>query len=62
LGAALIAGVGAELWPSIPEMTDRILRIGRTFTPNRDNRGVYDELIGKYKTLWNCIKGKTQYL
>jgi xylulokinase len=62
LGAALIAGVGAGLWPSIPAVTDRIVQIGNTFTPNPANRGGYDELIGKYKILWNCIKGKTQLL
>lgn len=62
LGAAMIAGVGAGLWPSVPEIASRIAEIDHVYRPNPKNRAAYDELNEKYGQLVDCIKGRTAKL
>ena len=62
LGAAMIAGVGAGLWSSVPEIAPRWIRPDQTFEPDPATREAYDELVGRYDRLLDCIKGKTRSL
>lgn len=62
LGAAIIAGVGGEIWASISEIADQLIERDRVYEPNPANRKAYDELTERYGRLTDCIRGKTQYL
>lgn len=62
LGAAIIAGVGAGLWPSIGEIASLVTEVDKVYTPNPQNRQAYDDLACKYKMLINSIKGITKEL
>jgi xylulokinase len=62
LGAAMIAGVGVKLWPSVSEIASKVIEIEKVYMPNKANRAAYDELLEKYKLLINSTKGITQKL
>jgi len=62
LGAAIIAGVGINLWPSISQIASEITEIDKVYLPNPENRAAYDELAEKYALLVDSIKGKTDQL
>lgn len=62
LGAAIIAGVGIGLWPSIDEIASRVTEVDKVYMPNQENRKVYDDLARKYKLLTESIKGITREL
>ena len=51
-GAAFLAAVslGYMKFDDIPEY----IQIENTYTPNPDNRKIYDELYGEFKNLYNC--------
>ena len=44
LGAAILAGYGVGLYPSIEEGVRQTVKWDRRFEPNKDNWAVYDEL------------------
>ncbi len=56
LGAAIIAGVGIKLWPSVQEAALRIATEDKRYLPNINNRKAYDELLVKYKMLTENLK------
>jgi xylulokinase len=62
LGAAIIAGVGAKLWPSISQIASEVTEIDKVYLPNDDNRAAYDELADKYALLVDSIKANTAKL
>jgi xylulokinase len=62
LGAALIAGAGIKLWPSLQTAALRIAAEDKRFVPNDNNRKVYAELLAKYKMLTENLKPITRYL
>ncbi len=62
LGAAIIAGVGAGVWPSIAKTASRLVEIETIYQPNPAHRAAYDDQIRRYKLLTQCISGKTDQL
>ena len=54
LGAAVLAGYGVGIYPSIAEGAARVVRWDRTFEPNPDNKAVYEELY----QLWREVYAK----
>ncbi len=56
LGAAILAGVGAGLWDSVPETAERFARPERRFEPDPKNRAAYDQLIEKYKAVFAALR------
>lgn len=62
LGAALIAGVGAGIWPSVAEAAERLVEQERVYEPNPENKAAYDDLARRYQMLTSCLKGSTQNL
>lgn len=51
LGAAILAGVGAGLWPSAQEVAGRFVENAKEYLPNPENKAVYDRLLLCYKRL-----------
>ena len=62
LGAAIIAGVGAGIFPSVEETASSLVEIENVYLPNPENRAAYDEQIRQYKILEASLKGKTEQL
>ena len=52
LGAAIIAGYGVGLYSSIEEGAKRTVKWDKVFTPNTDNRKVYDDLYETWKKVY----------
>ena len=55
LGAAILAGKAAGLFESVPEACERMVEIDRRYTPNPQNRDVYDQGYRKYKKLFRDL-------
>lgn len=56
IGAAILAGVGAGIMPSIAEAARELVQFDRTFEPDRSLAGYYDEKFGKYLELYKATK------
>ena len=46
-GAALLAGVGAGVYPSVSDAVAKLVRIGRRFEPEPERGMLYDEVLGR---------------
>ena len=46
-GAALLAGVGAGVYPSVSEAVARLVRIGRRFEPDAGRGSLYEDVLGR---------------
>ena len=57
VGAAILAGTAASVFASIEEAADRMVRLERTFQPNRALKGHYEEGFGRYTDLYARLKG-----
>jgi len=55
-GAAILAGVGSNVYTSIEEATDRLVEITSTTQPIEANTKVYDEYYGIYRALYPALK------
>jgi len=56
LGAAIVAGVAAGIYPSIEEAVERMIRIKDRYEPNVDNTDVYDRQYRKYIELYETLE------
>ena len=52
LGAAIIAGYGVGIYPSIRDGAERCVRWDRTFTPNMENHAVYEEMYPQWRKVY----------
>lgn len=52
LGAALLAGTGVGIYPSIQDASRRVYRAGSSYEPDRSTRGMYDLNYGIYRSLY----------
>jgi len=57
LGAAIIAGVGAGVWPSFDAAVDTMVTLDRTFEPRMDVHAAYEPQYEKYRQIWPLMKG-----
>lgn len=55
-GAAIIAGVAAELWPSAVDIACAGLEFSSTYKPNAANAAVYDDLYTRFLALQEATK------
>lgn len=62
LGAAIIAGYGAGIYDSIADTALKFAEVDKVYTPNPENRAVYDRLIKKYQLLIDATHGYTEDL
>lgn len=56
LGAAILAGVGAGLYPSVREACDRMIRVGGEQPPIAENVAAYRRGYEMYRSLYPCLK------
>lgn len=56
LGAAVLAGVGAGLWPSVQKIARENAEVKQRYLPDATRHKAYAELLRKYKTLTNVLR------
>ena len=56
IGAAMCAFVGAGVFTDFNSV-DKIVKQAKTFTPNIENKIIYDKLFENYKDIYNSLKG-----
>jgi xylulokinase len=56
LGAALLAGVGTNLFYDMAQAVARTVRYGPTDAPDRDDQAVYMELHARYRALYPALR------
>jgi len=52
LGAAILAGYGVGIYPSVEEGAERTVKWDKLFEPKAENAGVYEELYRKWKGIY----------
>lgn len=56
LGAAILAGTACGIWDGIEDAAKTLIKPGRTYIPNEQNREAYDALYEKYMLLMKCLE------
>lgn len=51
LGAAILAGTGTKIWNTIDDTADKFAENDLEYTPNPENKAIYDKMFVKYKML-----------
>jgi len=55
MGAALLAGVGAEVWPDVKSATKRTLRVKDEIQPVKNDFKKYREMYERYRALYRSL-------
>jgi xylulokinase len=55
-GAALLAGVGTGIWPSVDEACDKYVHTAEVVTPNSHNKAVMDNQYLRYSRIYPALK------
>jgi len=55
-GAAILAGVGAEVWNSVDDACDAVVRTAQKVSPNPHNVAVLDETYHKYRRVYPALR------
>lgn len=61
-GAAILAGVGAGVFSSVPEASDAVVKVVDAVEPNQDWQKTYDELYKVYRGLYPALKESSHQL
>ena len=61
-GAALLAGVGAGTWSSVPEACQATIKVVESATPTQDGMSVYNHLYPIYKELYPALRKPNEKL
>lgn len=56
LGVAILAGVGAGLYPSVREACDSMIHVGLTQKPIEENKPLYESCYAQYKELYPAMR------
>lgn len=56
LGVALLAGVGAGLYSSVPDACDLVIKEGSKCAPNAENAVLYEKQYALYRMLYPALK------
>jgi xylulokinase len=56
LGAAILAGVGAGVYPDVRFAAERCLRLDKSFVPEPSRRGRYDYLHGLFSDIHDHLQ------
>ncbi len=56
IGAAMLAGVGSGVMPSIAAAARELVQFDRTFEPDPGKAGYYADRFGKYRELYEALK------
>jgi len=54
-GAAMLAGVGAKIWPSVDSACAAVVRVVKRVSPNPPNAAVMDESYKKYDRIYSAM-------
>jgi len=54
-GAAILAGVGAENWPSVDEACDAVVQTAQKIQPDPKNSAVLDQAYGTYRRIYPAL-------
>ena len=57
LGAAILAGAGCGVFPSLEAGVRQMVQLGRTFEPDPHKQAAYTERFAKYQRLWPLLAG-----
>jgi sugar (pentulose or hexulose) kinase len=52
LGAAIIAGTGSEIFPTLAAGVEAMVALDRTYTPDPHKQKLYEGRFEKYRRLW----------
>jgi xylulokinase len=55
-GAALLAGVGAGVWGSVPEASQAVVRVASSTRPARTARAAYDRQYPQFRALYAALR------
>lgn len=55
LGAAMLAGTAAGMFPSLEAAVEQLVREDRRYLPDPANAAVYEKLRERYRTLMQCL-------
>jgi xylulokinase len=55
-GAAMLAGVGAKIWPSVDAACDAVVRVAKRVSPNPTNAAVMNASYKKYDRIYDAMK------
>jgi xylulokinase len=58
LGAAIIAGCGAGLYPDMVQASERAVKIRKVFKPDSERGVMYRKLMGVYEGLYPALRGE----
>jgi len=56
-GAALLAGVGAGVWPSVPAACDAVVRVASRIEPNPETTEIMNERYRAYRAVYPALRG-----
>ncbi|MBQ6232349.1 MAG: xylulokinase [Clostridia bacterium] len=56
LGAAILAGVGAKLYPDIPTACHQLLKVSEPVLPNAERHAKYEKFFDLYQKLYPALK------
>jgi sugar (pentulose or hexulose) kinase len=56
LGAAILAGYGAGVFDNIESAVDSMVKIKKTYEPNKDNHAIYKKQYEKFKMLFSSLE------
>ncbi|MBQ8162740.1 MAG: xylulokinase [Clostridia bacterium] len=56
LGAAILAGVGTGVYPSVEEACDKIISYSEPQMPNAENNAQYEKTYSVYRNVYNGLK------
>lgn len=55
-GAAILAGVGAGIYPSVEAACERLITVKQTLAPDAEAGGKYDAVYARYSALYPTLK------
>ena len=61
-GAALLAGVGAGVWATVPEASDAVVKVQHAVKPKSANRLKYEKLYRLYTDMYPALKRRFEAL
>ena len=56
LGAAILAGVGARLYPSVPQACGELVQVNEPQSPNQEQVAVYEKFYQVYRGLYPALR------
>ena len=55
-GAAILAGVGARIWPSVDEACDKVVRVAQRVSPKWENVATMEKNYALFRRLYPAMK------